>query len=1846
MTEITVENSYGELIRKYNFKYSSDNVNSYLSEIEEVGNDGTSALNSTIFDYNLIDPTLSLDNTKLISYNPNSFFNGSNSGKSFYVKSGDFNGDGLTDILLEDGVMVGNDLVVDGFRILKKGVISPNTYDVSYTSDYFTQGQVGNPKQRDYYHTVMSCDFNGDGRDDIFVNKIGLVSGKLKLLSSRIYYPNEDATACNMVSYNPPANYDEIDAFTPSHHVGDFDGDGNKDIFYLLKGGGSNIIKYFISYPSRNIFFRQLVTVDKPQCNQNGYLFPAISLVDKRTIADLDGDGKSEMILQGVNNTNPNRSKFFILKFEEDISTQTSYIKYYLEQTTPTQVHSLRVGDFNGDGKSDVLFSPSDLSNTTTAAWQIGYSNGNTMEFKNFNFSSNVGSDDFLELSDFNSDGKTDIMHGYYNFNTSTVKQLKIYYSGTQVSNSINFPNNKFLNGSKYNTLGDFNGDGKIDIFTLDQLNTFYSFYHLDCGEGHLKRVKNGLGSETIFNYKTLANGGSSLYVKNYDNSSTFNDNLYLKIPVKVVSNYTTDDGKIDISYKYLGAIFNKHGRGFLGYREIIATDNLNQERSITYFNKYGNILGFPDAVFNDYTKHEKFDGTSYVELSSSRNYFENGNVGSNRLWLKQFKTESTSFLNGNSTTNFTYDNSGNLTNKEEINPDGNTVSTSFNYGTNGGNKPALPESSTITYSRVGTANTISYTTSFEYNTLKQLKKKVEFVGLSKTITKEYLYNSLGCVTEEKITGTGLASRIYQTIYTSDDKYVSKLRNPLNQDIDYVMDTKLNLPTSITGADGLMVVNTYDAFSRKLTETSPTGKINTTEYLWDNTMGFNFIQSIYKIKETSASNPVEEEYFDRTGKTIGTKVQQFNGGYLVFNNYHDSKGRVYKTTNYEAGNPSLSEQYSIKNYDFYGRVESESIRPKGGNNPQAITMATYSYNKGSNYWETTKTIPASTTNASGRTYYSKTTFAGELMESNENGTNTLTYTYNPEGKILKTINNGIAISDIEYDEWGRQKQLTDASGGKQIYEYTSLGELKKQINPNDGFIIYEYDVLGRKTKETINEGTVNYSYFPSGSGAKTNLLKEVKGYNSQYKEEYDYDAFGRLNSTKKYVKGSLSPSTALTTTYTYNSDGKITNKITPLNDYQYHYTALGFLEKITCPSFGGLEIYKLNTLSTTGMPTSYSIGSQVTNLTYDKFDRVTSIQSALTPKAGWSNLIRHIDDEYEWDEINGNLISKNENAQRLNYTYEYDNFERLTYEYLTPGTRPVTLTNSAGYNDDGNILGKESVASEQYEYHSPKQFAVKSLSDVLNFSPYKQEVFYSSFNKPYKLTQEGYELSYIYNHGYDRVSATMKKNGALLYKRYYSGSTELTYDASNNVISEIDYIYAGDQLVAMYTNLPNSGGGTMGEFYRVHTDYQNTVRAVSSFGRSDVYYQNFDAWGNHRENDCFNNPGTLGDLIYGQPSSLPIWLYRGYTSHEYLPELRLINMNARLYDPHVARMLSPDNFVQTNSLQGLNRYSYCNNNPLKYTDPDGNLSFIPIIAGAVIGAWVGGTIANDGNMNPIEWKYNSNTFTAMGLGALIGGASAFGAVGVSALGGGAMLSGGAAGAISGAGFAAMQKRNVLEGALWGAMGGVISGGTAAAIGGWGGAAAGGIASSGAVEFLQTGRITPGSLITAGVVSTSVYFATSYAGWRWGGGSKMGEIDVSFRQYMGMQADFQKSRFWKKEYGGFLMNDGSYSSVGRGDDLGMRNVTIPVGAKAFFHSHWAAPNRTHYLNMHNDNKISNGHTGNARTFVTTKYFGPTDMSNNFKQIMFNRFDGASSHIPGSYTQINPYINRFFLNIRKW
>jgi RHS repeat-associated protein len=67
-----------------------------------------------------------------------------------------------------------------------------------------------------------------------------------------------------------------------------------------------------------------------------------------------------------------------------------------------------------------------------------------------------------------------------------------------------------------------------------------------------------------------------------------------------------------------------------------------------------------------------------------------------------------------------------------------------------------------------------------------------------------------------------------------------------------------------------------------------------------------------------------------------------------------------------------------------------------------------------------------------------------------------------------------------------------------------------------------------------------------------------------------------------------------------------------------------------------------------------------------------------------------------------------------------------------------------------------------------------------------------------------------------------------------------------------------------------------------------------------------------------------------------------YTGQRYEAGFGLYDYGARYYDPALARFVSADTIVpEPGNPQGLNRYAYAYNNPLKYIDPSGHSSYPP-----------------------------------------------------------------------------------------------------------------------------------------------------------------------------------------------------------------------------------------------------------------------------------------------------------------
>lgn len=264
----------------------------------------------------------------------------------------------------------------------------------------------------------------------------------------------------------------------------------------------------------------------------------------------------------------------------------------------------------------------------------------------------------------------------------------------------------------------------------------------------------------------------------------------------------------------------------------------------------------------------------------------------------------------------------------------------------------------------------------------------------------------------------------------------------------------------------------------------------------------------------------------------------------------------------------------------------------------------------------------------------------------------------------------------------------------------------------------------------------------------------------------------------------------------------------------------------------------------------------------------------------------------------------------------------------------LSTFNSAAmqYDVRGNVTAKSDVGTFTYD-DTLKPYAVTGASAASGtISSDAQDITYYTFPRPRQIAEGAYTLDFTYDGDLDRVKEEVKQNGTTIEVRYSLGGCYDYMVSPQYGVTEEDLYFCGD-----YYNAPillqryNDNSFSVNHLVR---DYQGSIMSLvdpSGYWHSDWSY---DAWGRPR------NPQT--HAVYN-PSALTTYssAYRGYCGHEHLPQFGLINMNARLYDPITSRFLSPDPYVQSpENSQNFNRYSYCLNNPTKYTDPSGELFII------------------------------------------------------------------------------------------------------------------------------------------------------------------------------------------------------------------------------------------------------------------------------------------------------------------
>ena len=291
----------------------------------------------------------------------------------------------------------------------------------------------------------------------------------------------------------------------------------------------------------------------------------------------------------------------------------------------------------------------------------------------------------------------------------------------------------------------------------------------------------------------------------------------------------------------------------------------------------------------------------------------------------------------------------------------------------------------------------------------------------------------------------------------------------------------------------------------------------------------------------------------------------------------------------------------------------------------------------------------------------------------------------------------------------------------------------------------------------------------------------------------------------------------------------------------------------------------------------------------------------------------------------GNLSTKVDSRdQTVTYTYTYDNLHRMFWEEGTDGTE-----RNIGYDSIGNIRAQ--IEDDEYLVYYYEE----------NGSNYNQRInsIFSTVDGTYRYCEHdangAMTLGWDFSDPANPVERTIQYNGdnmpitatlgldALVFAYDGSGSRAVMEIVGGDVTH---YVTGGYEVVDGTPIKYISGGGVTiakidenGVMTFMHQDHLGSSTASTDASGAALGGADYRPFG--LESSSW---GTFTDK------------YR-YTGQEKDFSTGLYNYGARLYDPILGRFISADTLVP-NPLnpQSLNRYAYCQNNPLTYVDPTGH----------------------------------------------------------------------------------------------------------------------------------------------------------------------------------------------------------------------------------------------------------------------------------------------------------------------
>ncbi|MES2760986.1 MAG: RHS repeat-associated core domain-containing protein [Bacteroidota bacterium] len=1559
----------GQSIKRMVPGYDKTNGRTYLSSITEYGLDN-SHLNPTVFAYEPPVASTNINVTQLPALAD--------------YKVADFNGDGKSDVLAY--IYSGPIATGSGLRNYSSWELYINQDDGTTYSLVDSYSGTGNFQAYSYYGIpntfspdadgTNSINLDGDDKEDaLFLTSVG------GLTSYTVQNSTGTGFAQGWVLPNIP---------TAGASMLFADLDGDKIPEGLAYDPSANVLR-IINFRTKKIVHRVLsgaLFTDKDPAFATGSVVGNMQIIQP---IEYDGDGIQELLVE-IN------SKWRVIKVTNYSPYQPSGTGNFAFDVLATDViYSLltagcysyenHFADFNGDGLTDNLTVGTDPTAETIppSACPLSVPNNFFLRYgvnkyisANSSFYStstpmagnlpgrnNIGTK--MLYADMDNDGKTDLVAVERNLSANTVKVYVSYAPNFSTRILIGtVANTTFPNAINYNyytltaypadgryiaefCLGDFDGDGFTDVMfknvNVVSGSSYYNgartilYNHPPGTEGHLAKVTNGFDQSIKFNYKTLAKGG--IYTKGNGAIYPFVD---IQNPIKVVSSMESQDANgnfYSMDYTYQGAKINHFGQGFLGYDRVSTVNNLAQTLTTnaysidTLVSRYqypAGIWGGARALTAAYAYRthtlSETSMLSNVNLPIAQTINTYSYVYSNGLslgpaltvnntttgvghYLKLLQTFNLNNITGSfSLTDYTYDNYLNVTNAHTQSTGGLVVDVlnTMDSQLYGNKYPGYIFTTKTDVTRTGKP-TVSRTDAFTYFITGLVHSTAKYLHKGCTEITNYIYNnSVGLPTsvekDKGSVGTGYTRFTYYDYEPNRYRFVTKTTNHMNHFETAVYDPRFGVPLQTTDITNLTTNYTYDAYGQNTSVTTPDN--NTVNYItkWydsgDDIGGDPFAASnILITKQVNAPNtPFERSFFTASGLNVKNVTQGFNQNFVSNRNIFNNRGQATEEKApylipCAAPAKVLTSTYSYN--DPYFRLTDHSVTDDGTTAAQNTNIA-YSQM----YGNTTTIL----TTPDGKVKTTVTDPIGLVTSVQENpGGTALTYDYYSDGQIKTTSLDGIVTNNYTYDDCGNIASQDEPNNGITIYSVDGYGQLVSRTNDSKTYN-YQYDELGRPKNFSGPEGTYLYTYITTGAGLG-NIETETAPNGTMTK--YYYDALNRQNKIEETIGSTYSTlidydNFSNPVKYTYPSGFAI----------KLAYDNLGYPTSIKNNSNNNL-IWQADEINSLGVYNKYTLGNGIQTVnTYHNFGM---------PETSTAGSI--VDDEYNFDVPTGNLMWQKDHVKNLLETHQYDGFDRLINSQVTNLNTMVNLPALAlTYAANGNISSKSDLGL--YKYVTPnKPNAVTKVQDPNGIiSTLQQDITYTAFEKAETIIEGTVQADITYGPGQERMRTVFKTypSGAVTSTRYYLSNYDK--EVSTGMTREVHYINAPSGLAAMY--VVENGVANM---YFTYSDHLGTAKRITNTAGSVVAEQNFDPWGQRRNTTFWS---------YSHVASPPAWLFRGYTGHEHLPQFTLINMNGRMYDPRNARMLSPDPVLQdASSSQTYNRYSYCINNPLKYTDPSG-----------------------------------------------------------------------------------------------------------------------------------------------------------------------------------------------------------------------------------------------------------------------------------------------------------------------